>query len=140
MKALALGLKPIVVINKADRPDQRAHEVHEEVFDLFAALDATDEQLDFPTLYASAKEGWAAEDLDAPRETLEPLFKLITTHFAPPVADEEAPFAMLATILEYDTYLGRVLTGRVERGVARVNTPVAALDAPGQNPSQIGIV
>ena len=115
MKALALGLRPIVVVNKADRPDQRAYEVQEEVFDLFAALDATDEQLDFPTLYASAKEGWAAEDLEAPRESLNPLFELITEHFAPPVADEEAPFAMLATILEYDNYLGRVLTGQVER-------------------------
>lgn len=132
MKALALGLKPIVVVNKADRPDQRAYEVQEEVFDLFAALDATDEQLDFPTLYASAKEGWAAEDLEAPRESLNPLFELITKHFAPPVADVEAPFAMLATILEYDNYLGRVLTGRVERGVARVNAPVTALSQDGK--------
>ena len=127
MKALALGLKPIVVINKADRPDQRAYEVHEEVFDLFAALDATDEQLDFPTLYASAKEGWAAPDLEAPRESMAPLFELITQHFAPPVAEQDAPFAMLSTILEYDNYLGRILTGRIERGAARVNTPVVAL-------------
>ena len=132
MKALALGLKPIVVVNKADRPDQRAYEVQEEVFDLFAALGATDEQLDFPTLYASAKEGWAAEDLDAPRESLTPLFELITKHFGPPVADAEAPFAMLATILEYDNYLGRVLTGRVERGVARINAPVTALSHDGK--------
>lgn len=132
MKALALGLKPIVVVNKADRPDERAYEVQEEVFDLFAALGATDEQLDFPTLYASAKEGWAAEDLEAPRETLTPLFELITKHFGPPVADAEAPFAMLATILEYDNYLGRVLTGRVERGVARVNAPVTALSHDGK--------
>ncbi len=132
MKALALGLKPIVVVNKADRPDERAYEVQEEVFDLFAALGATDEQLDFPTLYASAKEGWAAEDLEAPRETLTPLFELITKHFGPPVADSEAPFAMLATILEYDNYLGRVLTGRVERGVARVNAPVTALSHDGK--------
>jgi GTP-binding protein len=132
MKALALGLKPIVVVNKADRPDERAYEVQEEVFDLFAALGATDEQLDFPTLYASAKEGWAAEDLEAPRETLTPLFELITKHFGPPVADVEAPFAMLATILEYDNYLGRVLTGRVERGVARVNAPVTALSHDGK--------
>jgi len=132
MKALALGLKPIVVVNKADRPDERAYEVQEEVFDLFAALGATDEQLDFPTLYASAKEGWAAEDLEAPRETLTPLFELITKHFGPPVADAEAPFAMLATILEYDNYLGRVLTGRVERGVARVNAAVTALSHDGK--------
>jgi GTP-binding protein len=131
-KALALGLKPIVVINKADRPDQRAYEVQEEVFDLFAALGATDEQLDFPTLYASAKEGWAASDLDAPRETMTPLFELIVSHFAPPVAEQDAPFAMLATILEYDTYLGRVLTGRVERGTARINAPVVALGRDGK--------
>jgi len=127
MKALALGLKPIVVINKADRPDQRAYKVQEEVFDLFAALDATDEQLDFPTLYASAKEGWAAADLESPRESLTPLFELIADHFAPPVAERDAPFAMLSTILEYDNYLGRILTGRIERGTARVNSPVVAL-------------
>ncbi len=131
-KALALGLKPIVVINKADRPDQRAYEVQEEVFDLFAALGATDEQLDFPALYASAKEGWAALDLDAPRESMVPLFELIVSHFAPPVAEADAPFAMLATILEYDTYLGRVLTGRVERGTARINAPVVALSRDGK--------
>ena len=113
MKALALGLKPIVVVNKADRPDERAYEVQEEVFDLFAALGATDEQLDFPTLYASAKEGWAAEDLEAPRETLTPLFELITKHFGPPVADAEAPFAMLATILEYDNYLVSPADGEI---------------------------
>ena len=130
-KALALGLKPVVVINKADRPDQRAHQVHEEIFDLFAALDANDEQLDFPTLYASAKEGWAAREMDAPRKSLAPLFELIVDHFAPPVADADAPFAMLASILEYDTYLGRVLTGRVERGMARVNSAVAALNRDG---------
>jgi len=132
MKALALGLKPIVVVNKADRPDQRAYEVQEEVFDLFAALDATDEQLDFPTLYASAKEGWAAADLESPRETMQPLFELIVSHFAPPKADIEAPFAMLATILEYDNYLGRVLTGRIESGIAKVNAPVAALAQDGR--------
>ena len=126
MKALALGLKPIVVINKADRLDQRSYQVHEEVFDLFAALDATDEQLDFPALYASAKEGWAAPDLESPRESMSPLFELIAEHFAPPVAERDAPFAMLSTILEYDNYLGRILTGRIERGTARVNSPVVA--------------
>ena len=131
MKALALGLRPIVVINKADRPDQRAYEVQEEVFDLFAALGASDEQLDFPTLYASAKEGWAAADLDAPRESMTPLFELIVDHFAPPHAEADAPFAMLATILEYDNYLGRVLTGRIERGTARINAPVVALGRDG---------
>ncbi|PPR10980.1 MAG: hypothetical protein CFH41_01080 [Alphaproteobacteria bacterium MarineAlpha11_Bin1] len=132
MKALALGLKPIVVVNKADRPDQRAYKVHEEVFDLFAALDASDEQLDFPTLYASAKEGWAAYDLESPRDSMEPLFKLISEHFASPVAKRDAPFAMLSTILEYDNYLGRILTGRIESGVARVNDPVVALRRDGK--------
>ncbi|MEC9207671.1 MAG: GTP-binding protein, partial [Pseudomonadota bacterium] len=127
MKALALGLKPIVVINKADRPDQRAYKVQEEVFDLFAALDATDEQLDFPTLYASAKEGWAAKDLETPRVSMAPLFELIAEHFAAPAAKRGVPFAMLSTILEYDNYLGRILTGRIERGSARVNMPVVAL-------------
>ena len=127
MKALALGLKPIVVINKADRPDQRAYKVQEEVFDLFAALDATDEQLDFPTLYASAKEGWAAKDLETPRVSMTPLFELIAEHFPAPAAKRGVPFAMLSTILEYDNYLGRILTGRIERGSARVNMPVVAL-------------
>ena len=131
MKALALGLKPIVVINKADRPDQRAYEVQEEVFDLFAALGANDEQLDFPTLYASAKQGWAAPDLESPRESMTQLFELITSHFAPPVAERNAPFAMLSTILEYDNYLGRVLTGRVERGTARINASVVAMSSDG---------
>ncbi len=131
-KALALGIRPIVVINKADRPDQRAYEVHEEVFDMFAALGASDEQLDFPTLYASAKQGWAAEDLDAPRENLSPLFELINRHFPPPATEPDAPFAMLSTILEYDNYLGRVLTGRIERGTARVNAPVVAVGRDGE--------
>ena len=132
MKALALGLKPIVVINKADRPDQRAYKVQEEVFDLFAALDATDEQLDFPTLYASAKEGWAAKDLETPRVSMAPLFELIAEHFAAPAAKRGVPFAMLSTILEYDNYLGRILTGRIERGSARVNMPVVALRHDGR--------
>ena len=99
----------------------------EEVFDLFAALDATDEQLDFPTLYASAKEGWAAKDLETPRVSMAPLFELIAEHFAAPAAKRGVPFAMLSTILEYDNYLGRILTGRIERGSARVNMPVVAL-------------
>jgi len=126
-KALARGLKPIVVINKTDRPDARPYEVHNEVFDLFAALGASDEQLDFPTLYASGRNGWAAEAPEGPRESLTPLFELILRHVAPPKADPGAPFALLATILERDPYLGRVLTGRIESGVARVNMPVKAL-------------
>ena len=130
-KALALDLNPIVVVNKADRPDARAYDVHEEVFDLFAALDANDRQLDFPVLYASAKEGWAAESLEAPREDMTPLFELILRHVPEAAGDADAPFAMLASLLEYDTYLGRVLTGRIVRGTARVNAPVEAVAQDG---------
>jgi GTP-binding protein len=131
-KALAQGLKPIVVINKADRPDARPHAVHDEVFDLFAALDATDEQLDFPTLFASAKQGWAAADLDGPRTDMAPLFDLIVRHVPAPEADAQAPFAMLVTTLEYDPYLGRVLTGRIHSGRARANMTVKSLRPDGQ--------
>jgi GTP-binding protein len=131
-KALAKGLRPIVVINKADRPDARAHEVHDEVFDLFAALDANDEQLDFPTLFASAKQGWAAVDLESERTDMAPLFDLIVRHVRPPVADAEAPFDMLVTTLEYDPYLGRVLTGRIHSGRARANMMVKSLRPDGQ--------
>jgi GTP-binding protein len=131
MKALARGLRPIVVINKADRSDARPHEVHDEVFDLFAALDADDEQLDFPCLFASAKQGWAAASETAPKDSLAPLFDLIAEHVPPPEGDPEAPFAMLATTLEADPYLGRVLTGRIHSGVARLNMPVKALGREG---------
>ncbi|MGE0743833.1 MAG: translational GTPase TypA [Rhodospirillales bacterium] len=130
-KALALGLRPIVVVNKVDRGDARPDEVHNEIFDLFAALGANDDQLDFPMLFASGREGWAAMSLDAPREDLTPLFELIIRHVPPPKCDPEAPFTMLASILEYDSYLGRVLTGRVESGVARLNMPIQALNADG---------
>src|SRR5271156_2936299 len=99
-KALKMGLKPIVVINKVDRPDARPDEVHEEVFDLFAALDATDEQLDFPLLYASGRQGWADAELAGPRKDLAPLFDLILSHVPPTSLDKEAPFAMVASILE----------------------------------------
>ena len=130
-KALELGLKPIVVINKADRADARSYAVHDSVFDLFAALGATDEQLDFPTLHASAKEGWAADDPAGPRESLTPLFERIVAHVPAPDARPGVGFAMLASILEYDPYLGRVLTGRIERGTARVNAPVLAVRSAG---------
>ncbi|MFY7782025.1 MAG: GTP-binding protein, partial [Tagaea sp.] len=132
MKALARGLRPIVVINKVDRSDARAHEVHDEVFDLFAALDATDEQLDFPTLFASGRSGWAAESMEAPRENLDPLFDLILRHVPPPVADKTGQFKMLATTLEYDPYVGRILTGRIHTGVAKVNMAVKALSRDGK--------
>jgi GTP-binding protein len=131
-KALRQGLKPIVVINKVDRPDARVQEVHNECFDLFAILDATDEQLDFPTLFASGRNGWASETMDGPREDLAPLFELIVRHVKAPVGDAEAPFAMLATTLEADPYLGRVLTGRIMSGTARVNMPLKSLTRDGK--------
>jgi len=130
-KALARGLRPIVVVNKVDRADARPDEVHTEVFDLFAALDATDSQLDFPMLYASGRQGWADVSMDGPRQDLSALFDLIVSHVPPPSVDVEAPFAMVAAILEYDNFLGRVLTGRVEQGRARVNMPVKVLSADG---------
>lgn len=131
-KALALGLKPIVVINKADRPDARPHAVHDATFDLFAALDATEEQLDFPTLFASAKEGWATPDADGPRTDMAPLFELVRAHVSPPEADADAPFSMLVTTLESDPYLGRLLTGRIQSGRALPNMAVKALSREGE--------
>jgi GTP-binding protein len=130
-KALKLGLKPIVVINKADRPDARADEVLDECFDLLVALDANEDQLDFPVLYASAKEGWAATDLDEPRENLHPLFDLIVKHVEAPKVDEDAPFRMLVTTIEANPYLGRLLTGRVESGVLKTNDPIKGLRREG---------
>ncbi len=130
-KALARGLKPIVVINKVDRQDARAHEVHDEVFDLFAALGATDEQLDFHTLFASGRQGWADTTLDGPRKDLSVLFDLILSHVPAPQVDYDAPFAMNATILESDNFLGRILTGRIEQGIAKLNMPVRVLRQDG---------
>jgi GTP-binding protein len=131
-KALVRGLHPIVVVNKVDRSDARPDEVHTEVFDLFAALGATDAQLDFPMLYASGRQGWADTSLDGPRRDLSTLFDLVVRHVPPPSVDVDAPFAMVATILEYDPYLGRVLTGRVEQGCARLNMPVKVLHVDGR--------
>jgi len=130
-KALARGLKPIVVINKVDRQDARPDEVHNEVFDLFAALGASDEQLDFHTLFASGRQGWADLELEGARKDLSPLFDLILSHVPAPKVDLEKPFAMNATILESDNFLGRILTGRVEQGVARLNMPVRVLRQDG---------
>jgi GTP-binding protein len=130
-KALARGLRPIVVVNKIDRQDARPNEVHEEIFDLFAALGATDDQLDFPTVFASGRQGWADMELEGERKDLTPLFDLVLRHVPAPALDKEAPFAMVASILEYDNYLGRVLTGRVEQGRARLNMPVKVLRQDG---------
>jgi GTP-binding protein len=131
-KALRRGLRPIVVINKVDRPDARAGAVHNEIFDLFALLDADEHQLDFPTLFASGRNGWAVAELGAPHKDLTPLFDLIVAHVPPPEADPDAPFAMLATTLDYDPYLGRVLTGLIHSGVARLNMPVKSLTREGK--------
>ena len=135
-KALRLGLRPIVVINKVDRPDQRADEVHDEVFDLFAALDANEDQLDFPTLFASAKDGWTSTDgpeAGLPEEkTMAPLFELICEHVTAPDVNPEGAFSMLATTLERDAHLGRLLTGRIMAGRVRANQPVKALSRDGK--------
>lgn len=129
-KALKLGLRPIVVINKIDRSDARQEEVLEEIFDLFLALEANDEQLDFPVLYASGRSGWAVKDLADERKDLQPLFETIVSYFKPPVS-EEGPFSMLVTTREYDPYLGRVLTGRIHSGVAKLNAAVKVLHHDG---------
>ena len=129
-KALKMGLKPIVVINKVDRADARATQVVNEVFDLFAALDATDEQLDFPILYGSAKEGWMAPALEGPKESMAPLFDLVLRHVKPPQV-EDGPFRMLGTILEANPYLGRVVTGRITSGTVKPNQNVKVLDREG---------
>jgi GTP-binding protein len=130
-KALRLGLRPIVVINKLDRPDQRAHVVHDEVFDLFAALGASDRQLDFPTLFASAREGWAVGDPDEPRTGMAPLFDLICRHVPPPQVTPDGPFVMLASTLERDPHLGRLLTGLIGSGSVRPNATIKALARDG---------
>ncbi len=127
-KALKMGLKPIVVINKVDRPDARPDEVHEEVFDLFAALDATDEQLDFPLLYASGRQGWASATLDGERTDMAPLFDLICDYVPSPKVEADKPFAMLGTLIENNPYLGRLVTGRIMSGTVKTNQSVKALD------------
>ena len=131
-KALKMGLKPIVVINKVDRPDARANEVLNEVFDLFAALDATDEQLDFPILFGSAKQGWMSTSLDGPQDLgMTPLFDLVLNHVKPPVV-EEGPFRLLGTIIESNPYLGRIVTGRIFSGSVKPNQAVKVLDREGK--------
>src|SRR5262245_23276320 len=126
-KALKRGLRPIVAINKIDRPDERHVEVLNEVFDLFANLDATDEQLDFPVLYGSGRNGWMARDPSGPVENLAPMFDLILEHVPPPDVDD-GPFRMLATTLDADPFLGRILTGRVTSGTVKPNQPLKAMD------------
>ena len=130
-KALAQGLRPIVVINKVDRPDGRPDEVIDEVFDLFVSLDASPEQLDFPILYASGRDGWCATELDDARDNLHPLLDIILAHVPPPMVEPDKPFAMLATLLDSDPYIGRCLTGRVLQGKATLNAAVKAINLNG---------
>ncbi len=130
-KALKQGLKPIVIINKIDRHDGRPEEVVDEVFDLFVALDANDAQLDFPILYASGRDGWCVKELEDERKDLSPLLDLVLDHVPAPSGDKDAPFAMLATLLDADPFLGRCLTGCVIQGSAKVNDTVKAMDLDG---------
>ena len=119
-KALELHLKPILVVNKVDRPNARMHEVTDMVFDLFCELNATDEQLDFPIVYASGKEGWAALNIDDEQKNLDPLLETILHRVLPPVANVDAPFQMLITMLDSDDYVGRIATGRIFHGKVRL--------------------
>jgi len=131
-KALKQGLKPIVIINKVDRNDARPEEVVDEVFDLFVALEANDEQLDFPILYASGRDGWCVKDLNNERENLFPLLDIVLSYVNPPIVDNQKPFAMLATLLDYDPFLGRCLVGKVEQGSAKVNSNVHSINLDGK--------
>ncbi|MDC0192412.1 translational GTPase TypA [Alphaproteobacteria bacterium] len=127
-KALKQGLKPIVVINKIDRSDGRPEEVVDEVFDLFVALEANDDQLDFPILYASGRDGWCTKELEDPKENLHSLLDLVIDYVPPPQVELNKPFAMLVTLLDSDPFLGRCLVGRVEQGSADVNANVHAIN------------
>ena len=140
-KALALGLRPIVVLNKVDKPDAEPDRALDEVFDLFGALDADEDQLDFPHMYASGRSGWADHELDGPRKDLSALFKLIVDHVPAPkqVAHENDDFRMLAPTLSADPFLGRILTGRVESGRIKVGATVQALSRVGQKVEQFRV-
>jgi GTP-binding protein len=130
-KALALGLRPIVVVNKIDRPDARAQEVLDEVFDLFVTLDANDEQLDFPVIFASGRNGYAGRDSSVRAGDLTPLFETIVAHVPAPAADVDGPFRMLVSLLDRDNFLGRILTGRIISGTLKLNMPIRALSGDG---------
>ena len=131
-KTLKQGLKPIVIINKLDKPDQRAEEVLDETFDLFVSLDANEEQLDFPVLYASGRSGWASKEVDGPRENLHPLLDLILEHVQPDELDSNKPFAMLSTLLYADSFLGRSLVGKISQGSAKANQKIKAINLQGE--------
>lgn len=131
-KALKQGLRPIVIINKLDKADQRAAEVLDETFDLFVNLDANEQQLDFPVLYASGRSGWASKEIDGPRENLNPLLDLILDHVKPAKLDKTKPFAMLSTLLYADTFLGRSLVGKISQGTAKANQQIKAINLRGE--------
>jgi len=137
-KALALGLRPIVVVNKVDKPDGDPDKALDEVFDLFANLDASNDQLDFPAMYASGRSGWCDADLDGPRENLDALFDLIVDHVPAPaqIAARNEPFRMLATTLSADPFIGRILTGRVESGTLKAGDTIKALSREGDRIEQ----
>ncbi|HNV86845.1 MAG TPA: translational GTPase TypA [Candidatus Omnitrophota bacterium] len=130
-KSLELHLKPILVVNKVDRPNARPNEVVDMTFDLFCELNATDEQLDFPVVFASAKEGWATQDSDEPSQNMKPLLDTILHRVLPPVADPELPFQMLVTMLDYDSYVGRMAIGRIFHGRTKVGDPLVVVKRDG---------
>lgn len=131
-KALALDLKPIIVVNKVDRPNARPYEVVDEVLELFLDLDATDEQIDSPVIFTSARDGWASESPENPKATdMKPLFELIVNHIAPPKGDLNAPFQMLISNIDFDEYTGRIAIGKIERGVAKAGAPLTVCQGDG---------
>jgi GTP-binding protein len=140
-KALALGLRPIVVLNKVDKPDAEPDRALDECFDLFASLDADEDQLDFPHLYASGRSGWCDAELDGPRKNLDALFNLILNHVPAPkqLKKQNDPFTMLATTLGSDPFLGRLLTGRVESGKIKAGATIQALTRNGQKIEQFQV-
>ncbi len=140
-KALALGLRPIVVVNKVDKPDGEPDRAVDEVFDLFAALEATDEQLDFPSMFASGRSGWCDAELDGPRENLDALFDLIVEHVPTPaqISRKDEPFQMLATTLSADPFIGRILTGRVEAGTLKAGDTIKAMSREGEKLEQFRV-
>ena len=131
-KALKQGLRPIVIINKLDRLDQRADEVLDETFDLFVSLEANEKQLDFPVLYASGRSGWASKEINGLRENLHPLLDLILEHVKPAELDKNKPFAMLSTLLYADSFLGRSLVGKISQGTAKANQQIKAINLQGE--------
>jgi len=138
-KALKVGLRPIVVINKADKADARVDEVLNEIFDLFVSLDANDKQLDFPVLYASGRNGWAVRELSDEKKDLTPLFELIQSYVPEPVCEPDKPFSMLATTLEADKFIGRLLTGKVHSGSLHVNDTIKVLNGENQEVERVRI-